>query len=273
MKVTSRDGTTLDVLTTGHGPALLIVPGALTTAVDHVELARALAPSYTTHIIERRGRGASGPQGPCYGIERECEDVAAVASATGARYLFGHSYGGFVVLEAARRIAGLAGIAVFDAGVSIGGSLPMDWATRYERDLRRGRRLAALTAFARATGPESAARTPQWLMCAVLAIVIRGEERARKWQLLEANLREHREISRRDSTHTDYGAISAPVLVMYGGRSGRRTASDARSLADVIPRATLRECADLGHFAPEKRPVLVASEITRFLNDPDGDGP
>ena len=63
MKVTSRDGTTIDVLEAGRGPSLVIVPGALTVAADDLELAEALAPSYAAHVLGRRGRGASGAQG------------------------------------------------------------------------------------------------------------------------------------------------------------------------------------------------------------------
>ena len=230
-----------------------------------------MAPTFSVHVIERRGRGASGPQGPDYSIDSECDDVAAVVAETGARYLFGHSYGGFVVLEAARRLAGLDGIAVFDAGVSIAGSLRMGWAQQYEDDLRHGRHLAAFARFVRATGPGRADRTPQWLMCAILACVVRGEDRAKKWQLLESNLREHREIARCDSTQTNYGSISAPALLMYGGRSGSRIASDAAALAMDIPRAVLREYPDLDHFAPdEKDPARVAAEIIEFFGPGQG---
>ena len=53
------------------------------------------------YVVQRRGRGGSGPQGDRYCIERECEDIEAVRAATGARLIFGHSFGGLVALRAA----------------------------------------------------------------------------------------------------------------------------------------------------------------------------
>src|ERR1044071_8055148 len=61
--VNSADGTPISYRTTGTGPGLIIVPGALALATDFDRLAAALAARFTVHTIERRGRGASGPQG------------------------------------------------------------------------------------------------------------------------------------------------------------------------------------------------------------------
>jgi pimeloyl-ACP methyl ester carboxylesterase len=62
-----------------------------------------LAQCFQVHVIDRRGRWRSGPQDPSYGIERELEDLFAVQAQTAATIVFGHSYGGLIALEAARR--------------------------------------------------------------------------------------------------------------------------------------------------------------------------
>ena len=62
-KVLSKDGTTISYLSLGHGPAVLVIPGVLSMATDYAAFARTLAEHFTVHVIERRGRGASGPQG------------------------------------------------------------------------------------------------------------------------------------------------------------------------------------------------------------------
>jgi pimeloyl-ACP methyl ester carboxylesterase len=85
-----------------------VVGGALRTAEDYLPLAGRLARSLTVHLVERRGRGASGPQGPDYALAKEVEDLLAVRAETGARLAFGHSYGGLVVLEAARSASTLS---------------------------------------------------------------------------------------------------------------------------------------------------------------------
>ena len=85
---------------------ILLVHG---TAGDHTTfrvLGPTLARFFQVHAIDRRGRGASGDSLP-YSIEREFEDVAAVAAwlaeaEGGAIPVFGHSYGGRAGLGAAR---------------------------------------------------------------------------------------------------------------------------------------------------------------------------
>src|SRR4029453_6927367 len=110
--VRSRDGTTISYRTVGHGPAVIVIPGAMSTADDYAAFADALGETFTVHTIERRGRGRSGPQGDHYSIGKECEDVAALRDETVARYLVGHSYGGLVALEAARNNPALTKLAV-----------------------------------------------------------------------------------------------------------------------------------------------------------------
>lgn len=103
--VTSRDGTPIAVLAEGAGPPLLLVHG---TAADHTTfrvLGPRLATTHAVHAMDRRGRGASGDTLP-YRIEREFEDVAAVAETLAAEAgrpipVIGHSYGGRCALGAA----------------------------------------------------------------------------------------------------------------------------------------------------------------------------
>ena len=108
--VRSHDGTTIAVFESGvqTGTPLLLVHG---TTADHTTfrvLGPRLADTFAIHAIDRRGRGASGDTLP-YAIEREFEDVAAVAEAIADRSgvaavdVFGHSYGGRCALGAALR--------------------------------------------------------------------------------------------------------------------------------------------------------------------------
>jgi len=145
--VVSRDGTEIAYQTIGKGPDVLIVPGALAIADDFDAFARELAERFTVVTVERRGRGQSGPQGDEYGINSECDDLAAVQAATGAKLLFGHSFGGFIALEAARRSNVFEKLAVYEPGVSIDGSVDVSWATATQRQLARGQHLAAFITF------------------------------------------------------------------------------------------------------------------------------
>ena len=150
--VTSADGTAVEYLSVGRGPDVIVIPGVFAMAAALTAFAMVLAERHTVHIVQRRGRGGSGPQGDRYGIARECEDVEAVRARTGARLIFGHSYGGLVALRAACG-AEFDAVAVYEPGLSADGSMPVDWIDRARREVSAG-------ADSRRSSPSSAESTP-----------------------------------------------------------------------------------------------------------------
>ncbi|HTF07839.1 MAG TPA: alpha/beta hydrolase [Asanoa sp.] len=265
--VHSADGTRINYLTTGAGPSVLVVPGALNDAGDYAALADALAAHFTVHTIQRRGRGGSGPQGANYSIETECADLSAVRAATDARFVFGHSFGGLVALEAARRDPEIKKLAVYEPGVSVQGLIPMDWIPAYRRFLEHGRPFDAFATFVIGTGPAAARRNPRWLMSAILRLVFRGERRQKVFELLDANLREHQEVGRLDESYRDYREVSAEVLLLAGGKSKLPYVTAAVDrLTEVLPSARVHTFPKLDHFGPDQRgPAEVAATVTTFL--------
>lgn len=104
--VHSADGTTIAFDKRGKGPALILVAGALTTHADCSSLAARLAQRFSVFAYDRRGRGESGNTMP-YAVEREIEDIdALMTEAGGSAFLFGHSSGGALALEAALQLGG-----------------------------------------------------------------------------------------------------------------------------------------------------------------------
>jgi pimeloyl-ACP methyl ester carboxylesterase len=100
--VMSRDGTRIAFDQQGQGPALILVGAASATRADEASLAVALAPSFTVFAYDRRARGDSGDTRP-YAVEREVEDLDALIDvAGGSTFVFGHSSGAVLALEAAR---------------------------------------------------------------------------------------------------------------------------------------------------------------------------
>ncbi|WP_341979922.1 alpha/beta hydrolase [Rossellomorea oryzaecorticis] len=66
--------------------------------------AKIFATEFTVYNYDRRGRGDSGNTLP-YTIDREIEDVEAMIDAAGGKaYLYGHSSGAVIALEAALRL-------------------------------------------------------------------------------------------------------------------------------------------------------------------------
>lgn len=265
--VTSADGTGIAYQTLGEGRGLIVVGGALRTGADYLPLARDLARTFAVHVIDRRGRGASGPQGPDYSVEKECADLVAVQAATGATAVFGHSYGGFVALEAARRTAIFSHVAVYEPGVSIAGSIPVAWVPRYRQLLAAGDTRGAFAVFVRGSGTAPGPVTG--LPLSQLRTMVRGEQWRRLEPLLEASAAEHEQEARLDDgTAERYHSIQARVLLLGGDKSPAfLTAQLFPALQQVVPDATAEILDGLDHFAPDqKAPALVAERVQNFLS-------
>ena len=131
--VVSADGTTIAYCERGAGPGVVLVHGAMQASQNFTRLAEALSPSFRVYVPDRRGRGRSGAFGSRYGLARETEDLEALLSKTGARFVFGLSSGALIALHAARRIAGIEKLAVYEPPLTIEGGDPAAWVPRYER--------------------------------------------------------------------------------------------------------------------------------------------
>lgn len=100
--VVSPDGTVIGFETLGDGPPLLLVHGGTATLLRWAPVREQLATRYTVYLMDRRGRGLSTDEASSYSLQREAEDIAAVASAAGDDvYAVGHSYGALATIEAA----------------------------------------------------------------------------------------------------------------------------------------------------------------------------
>ena len=96
----SQDNTPIAYETTGSGPLLIIVTGALNTHNFGVpgEMVPFLQDYFTVLSYDRRGRGQSGDTLP-YAIEKEMQDLAALIDHNGGKaFLYGHSAGAALAL-------------------------------------------------------------------------------------------------------------------------------------------------------------------------------
>lgn len=108
------DGVEIGVQKLGSGPDLVLVHG---TACDHrvwARVSRRLAPSYTVHAVDRRGRGVSG-EARDWSLEADARDLVAVARELGGDVpVVGHSLGAIVALEAAARSGELGPVVAYE---------------------------------------------------------------------------------------------------------------------------------------------------------------
>jgi pimeloyl-ACP methyl ester carboxylesterase len=112
--ILSADRTRIAFEQTGTGAPLLLVHG---TNGDHTHWKLVLPyldSHFTVYTMERRGRGQSGDASD-YAIQREFEDVAALASVISEPVdILGHSFGAACVLGAARLIPNLRRMLLYE---------------------------------------------------------------------------------------------------------------------------------------------------------------
>src|ERR687892_1110996 len=122
--VPSADGTRIAYETVGSGPPVVLVSGAFGTRMDARELAGALSKRFAAAGYDRRGRGDSGDTRP-YAPARELDDLRAVIDALGgSAFVYGHSSGGALSLDAAAAGLPIMKLAVYEPPFTIDDSRP-----------------------------------------------------------------------------------------------------------------------------------------------------
>ncbi|WP_157254286.1 alpha/beta fold hydrolase [Nonomuraea typhae] len=266
--VMSADGTPISYQTMGEGPGLIVLGGALRTSDDYLTLGSALARDHTVHLVDRRGRGASGPLGPHYDLSSEVADLRAVQAETGARLAFGHSYGGLVVLETARRFPLFERVAVYEPGVPVA-PVPTGWMAPYRERLAAGDPYGAFVHFIRGSGgaPAFLTKMPHWYLRLAMMVGFRGPAWQRMRPLLAASLAEHEQVAAQQGRLAEFAAVTVPVLILCGGRSLPASRAEFDALRATLPGATLETLAGLNHFGPEEKSgPVVAGRVLAFLS-------
>jgi len=211
------------------------------------------------HIVERRGRGASPPQGPDYGLDQEVADTLEVLDETGSGQVFGHSYGGLVALHTALR-RDLDRVIAYEPGVSVHGSMPTDWAPRYERLLAEGKDASAMILFLSRMGFVPDGGMPTLLVWLLQRLTAEG--RATR-EVLPTIVREFQEVRAADSDGSRYAGITAPTLLLGGGRSPAYLQEVLPLLVDTIPNAKLVMAPKMDHNAPDLSDPKAVAELIR----------
>jgi pimeloyl-ACP methyl ester carboxylesterase len=262
--VISRDGTAIAVLSAGRGPGLVIIPGNNRRAHHYGTLAQRLSTRYTTHVIERRGRGSSGPQGPAYSVEAEVDDALAVMQHTNSDLVFGHSYGGLVALHLGlrRRVTALM---AYEPGVSIEGSFDARWLPAFTSQLEQGRHVAAMTTFLKGSRLAPIGNAPTVMFRALAFLLLHGADGRDTRTMMPTTPAEIAEIVRLDSDGTRYAAATSPTLLIGGQKSPTYITGVLAHLARTMPNARHVILPGLDHNAPDlNAPNVVAEQIQSF---------
>ncbi len=259
--VFSPDGTTIAVWTSGDGPPLVMVHGAM---ADHSALAALvplLEPHVTVHAMDRRGRGASGDRDG-YAAEREFADVAAVVDAT-ARLsrrrvvLYGHSYGATCALGATAQTRNVAGLVLYEPGFAGVFAYPPGWLDRLEGLLAAGAVEDAVVLAMR----ERAGVTPAQLDA--MRAAPSWAARAAAGPTIARELRFDQSVAFRAA---DHAGIDAPVLLLLGQHSPPSQRRVGEEIAATLPGSRIAVLAGQQHVAQVAAPRLVARELVAFVN-------
>ena len=257
--VKSADGTVIGYYSLGNGPGLVMVHGSLRSAADYKVLGECLASNYRVHIVNRRGRDNSGPQGSNYSFEKEVEDVIAVSNKTKSSLLFGHSYGGTVALEVALTGYPLQRLAVYEPAISIENSIPIHtlpdiWDALKAEDDKKAF-AGIMNVVSNGTVPENQlpdfalamSRYPEWpYLCSLLGTV--------PAEIIA--------VHNADNGYPKYGTIKTPVLFLHGSKSPLHLAKQTGLLAQVLPQSHTIQIDGARHSGPDiDAPLAIANEL------------
>lgn len=233
-RVTSGDGTQIAFHRQGEGPALVLIGGAF---CDHraraagLPLAALLRARFSVFCYDRRGRGESGDTPP-HALAREVEDLAALlAAAGGSAFVYGHSSGAILALEAAAAGLPIRKLALYEPPLVLSehrAPPPEDLVEQLEQLSAAGRRSEAVELFlSRAVAlPEPALAHmkggPAWPALEALAHTLSYDARI---------ARDPAAVLARAAS------VTTPALLLDGERSPSWMRAGVRALARAKPEA------------------------------------
>jgi pimeloyl-ACP methyl ester carboxylesterase len=263
--VTSTDGTTIGYRQVGSGPGIVILHGGARASQHYLVLANELAKWFTVYLPDRRGRGLSGPCGDGYSIKKETEDIHAVLEKTGARWVFGHSAGGFIGLEAAIELP-IEKLVVYEPPISIHGSVDFSFLPHLEQTLAGNDGAAAFVIFLKGLRLNWMTKLPFWLLYPMARLMLNDADGQEMIALIPTAIWEAREVQRLDSTEERYRAIRADTLLLSGSQSPAYLRDSLPILEKIIPHARWIEFPGYDHQAPDqKAPEIIAARLKKFL--------
>ena len=262
---TSADGTQIAYDVTGPDeptcPALVVVEGAL--CQRSMGTGQALTPllsrHYAVHAYDRRGRGQSGPGASAYAVEREVEDLAAVLEAAGPDGLVvGASSGAALALEAARAGVPMGKLAVYESPFIVDDThAPNDplLGRRAGELVDAGRRGDAVALFLRTVGVPAVGLAvmrvlPVWKKLTAVAHTLPYD--------LQIVL-PHQQGRPLPAGY--YADVTAPTLVIAGGKSPTYMKNAQAALAAQLPQGTMVELPGQTHIVRGKATAPVIREF------------
>ena len=258
----SEDGTEIGYFTSGQGPPLMLVHGAVGDHTRWDALRPHLEPHATVHAMDRRGRGASGDHAG-YAVEREYEDVAAVVDAVAETAgspvaVYGHSFGGVYAFGAAARSSNVSHLLLYEG-----------WPTEDELPfLATPARVEQMEALLAEDDPEGVVEAVAREMAQMTDEEIAAYRAHPSWsaRVAAAHTTPRENVTLRDVTlDPDRAAeIRVPTLLLVGEHS-EDWRQEAEAMSQVLADARVAVLEGQGHAADAVAPELVAEQVVGFI--------
>lgn len=263
-RITTRDGASLKVTTfapdggaAGNTVDVVLLHGWPNAGGAWAWVAEAmlLTGVFRLHAPDLRGFGGSDRSAAGYTCEGFADDVEDVIRGLGlTRYaVFGHSMGGKVALAfAGRRPEGLSALLLLSP------ALPAGPLTPEERKEAQRALYGDETAIRNALLPGMAAHglKPERLDELTRQALAASPAAWNGWV----------DVMRDEDVSAAASAVSAPTLVVHGGKDPLRTEEGLRAgIVDVIPGARLETLPGVGHLAHVEEPSGLAILAVNFL--------
>jgi pimeloyl-ACP methyl ester carboxylesterase len=273
--VTSKDGTTIGYRQLGHGPGLVLVHGGMQAAQNFMKLASALSNEFTVHILNRRGRGSSGPFGDDYSIKKECEDLDALMKTTGSHYLFGLSSGALISLEAARVLPEISKVALYEPPLPVNDYSPAYWLDSYDAEIEKGDLGAALVTVLKGTKTSPVMSfVPRFVLVPLMRRAIKAADPSKvpagdvhPLALVPTMHYDAQLVREMEGKLNQFSDVNIDVLLLGGSKSPKYLSDALGALSRVLPKCSRVELRGADHLAADNdgKPELVAEQLRSFF--------
>jgi pimeloyl-ACP methyl ester carboxylesterase len=275
--VASKDGTIIGYRQLGQGPGLLLIHGGMMAAQNFMKLAAVLASDYTVYIMDRRGRGLSGPCGDGFGVQQAVEDAQAVIAETGAQNVFGLSAGAIVSLCTASVTPAIRKVAAYEPPFSLSSipeSSPRPWLVRYNQEIAEGKLADAMVTVNKGIkGSPIFSMLPRFIAVSLMKLAIPAEAKDIKpgdvplKDIIPTMHFDSQIVLDTEDKLETLKNISAEVFLLGGSKSPTYLRHVLDAVAAALPQARRVQLAGVGHMAADNggQPQRVAEELRRFF--------
>jgi pimeloyl-ACP methyl ester carboxylesterase len=269
--IKTPDGGTLELFSTGAelasaGSGVVVVTASMVTAADYTRFAQKLSAALgrPVHTFNRRGRGASSPQGEDYTLDADIRDLDAVMKHTSSTDVFGHSFGGAVALHAARTLP-VERLAVYDPAVSVNHSVKADWTAEYERATAAGDDDRALAVLTKGLETGAFSRMPLSMLTIANKLTAGTHVGKQMRELMRTGVREIKAIIAADMPAEPFLELPLETLIVVGEKSPAYFGVACGQIHDVLSGSSYTILQGSGHDGVLRAPDKLITELSDFF--------